>query len=766
MKAIIFLAVAAAAALFPFTLRSQEITARVLYAADSIPVEFATVKLMLNDSVMTAVTLTDELGRFSFDTPVGGATSLYISSVGCMTKHIPLPCDSIIYLDSSNELTEVVVRGSKQHIKATPRGLTISMTGNPVSGLGSAAEALRQLPMIDASTGGISVLGHGTPVIYINNRQVRDTGELSTLAATDITDVEIITNPSSQYGADVTSVIIIRTRKPSSGFHSVVSGNLSAAEEWSGSGDITLNYHTERGLTLFGDISYGASGFRQSRYYGESFYPIDNPAAAGVTDTYATARSRSRALKAEAGLNHDFGSNSSGIRYTFSRTPESHYTGNALSMTHRQQTADTISSLSDLNSRNSMHHVNAFGNFALPMEIGLRIDADYVDSRKKSDSGVTEEQTTDIMTRNDSHGILWAGKMVLSGKTGNIGLEAGADISHTRNIQHYTGLSSGGISFLRPETDNVKQNLRAGFLSFDWMPDEKWNLYGGFRFEATSTTFRQNDGLREDLSKTYSHLLPNVGFTFNSDVRATLYYRATVSRPGYQSLDNTYVYVTPTLWETGNPALLPTLRHRIGINLSYRKFMMQSSFTINRRSVSYAYFHESADGININRPVNLPKYYSFQLVAIQQLDFSFWHPTLQGVFYVQNLKYGTPSRKYDKPLYTLSLNNRFDLPCNIYAYLNLFRLGIGHQELVYSKGTWQLSMTLNKTWREWTFTLSANDILGTWRQRFDTRTNTVDYISDIKGASRFVSLSIRYTLNSAKGQYRGKTSRQDEIDRL
>lgn len=766
MKAIIFLTVAAAAALFPFTLWSQEITARVLYATDSIPVKFATVKLMCNDSVMAAATLTDELGRFSLDTPAGGATHIDISSVGCVARHIPLPCDSVIYLDSSNELSEVVVRGSKQHIKATPRGLTISMTGNPVAALGSAAEALRQLPMIDASAGGIGVLGHGTPVVYINNRKVRDTGELSTLAATDITYVEIITNPSSQYGADVTSVIIIRTRKPRSGFHSVVSGNISASEEWSESGDITLNYHTERGLTLFGDLSYGASGFRQSRYYGERFYPFDDPAAEGITGTYATARSRSRALKADAGLNHDFGRNSSGIRYTFTRTPESHYTGNAMSTTCRHQTVDTISSRSDLNSRSSMHHVNAFGNFVLPLDMGLRIDADYVDSRKKSDSGVTEEQTTDIITRNDSHGTLWAGKLILSRKTGNVDLEAGTDISHTRNVQCYTGSSSDGISFLRPETDNVKQNLRAGFLSFDWMPDEKWNLYGGLRFESTSTSFRQNDGLREDLSKTYSDWLPNVGITFNSAVRPTLYYRATVSRPGYQSLDNTYIYVTPTLWETGNPALLPTLRHRIGINLSYQKFVMQSSFTINRRSVSYTYLHDSADGININRPVNLPKYNSFQVVAIQQLDFSFWHPTLQGVFYIQNLKYGTPSRKYDKPLYTLSLNSRFDLPGNIYAYLNLFRLGTGHQELIYSEGTWQLSMTLNKTWREWTFTLSANDILDTWRQRFDTRTNTVEYTSDIKGASRSVSLNIRYTLNSAKGRYRGKTSRQDEIDRL
>ena len=68
--------------------------------------------------------------------------------------------------------------------------------------------------------------------------------------------------------------------------------------------------------------------------------------------------------------------------------------------------------------------------------------------------------------------------------------------------------------------------------------------------------------------------------------------------------------------------------------------------------------------------------------------------------------------------------------------------------------------------KNWTFTVSANDIFNTWRQRFDTITNTVNYSSDIKGASRSISLSIRYTLNTAKGKYKGRTSRQDEIDRL
>lgn len=152
--------------------------------------------------------------------------------------------------------------------------------------------------------------------------------------------------------------------------------------------------------------------------------------------------------------------------------------------------------------------------------------------------------------------------------------------------------------------------------------------------------------------------------------------------------------------------------------------------------------------------------------GIQRFDIGFWHPTLQGVFYVQKLKYGNPVRKYNKPLYTLSLNNRFDIPGGFYGYFNIFGLGTGNQDVIYSRGSWQASITLNKAWKNWTFTIIANDIFNTWRQRFVTLTNTVDYSSDIKGASRSISLSIRYTLNTAKGKYKGKASHQDEIDRL
>ncbi|WP_289157786.1 outer membrane beta-barrel family protein [uncultured Muribaculum sp.] len=672
--------------------------------------------------------------------------------------------DSVKY---EKELMEIEVKVNRKYVKPTGRGIKVSMAGNPVAKLGSAAEMMKQLPMIDTSKGGIDILGHGTPQIYINNKLVSNASELTSLSAADIKDVEIVTNPSAKYGTDVSSVILIRTKKHNEGFHAIAAGNGAMSEAFSASGDVNVNYHTESGFTFFGDFSYGTSAYRQKRYYGEKFYIPGESNEVFHTQTHSNARSRSRSFSADGGVNYDFGKHSVGVKYYFYHTPKSHYYDNANTETDAREDVSVISSCTDLNSNSSTHRVNMFGDFALPLNIGMRIDADYVGSLKRSLSAV-DENKSEGWVRNSNRTVsdLWAAKLVLTGKIQNTEIEVGSDISHTSNNQDFASAASDNLSFLRPGEDDVKQNLYAVFGSFDWTPDQKWNVYGGIRWEATDSKYRHDNLLNSDLSRTYGNILPNIGVCFNSGIYVTLFYRASVYRPNYQSLDNNYIYVTPTLWETGNPELKTALVHRIGLNLSYKNFSLQSSFRINERNSSAVYYYDSDKGENVTKPINLPRYNSLQIVAVQRLDFGLWHPALQGVFYIQDLRYGAPRRKYDKPLYTLSMNNRFDIPGGIYAYLNIFGMGTGNQDVVYSHGAWMASLTLNKSWKRWTFILSANDLFGTWRQPFDTETNTVAYSSNREGGSQSVSLSIRYTMNSAKGKYKGKTARQDEIDRL
>ena len=92
--------------------------------------------------------------------------------------------------------------------------MLIDIQHSDLSKVGDAVDVLRQLPCINvSSTDVISVYGKGTPIIYINNKQVRDSRELQRLKSDAIKNVEIITSPSARYDATVSSVIRIRTVK-------------------------------------------------------------------------------------------------------------------------------------------------------------------------------------------------------------------------------------------------------------------------------------------------------------------------------------------------------------------------------------------------------------------------------------------------------------------------------------------------------------------------------------------------------------------------
>lgn len=670
-------------------------------------------------------------------------------------------------LDSlmNRDLDEVVVTAQRKYTKPTVRGLKVSMSGNPLSKIGSATDAIMQMPLIDGSAGSISVLGKGAPVIYINGRKMMSSSELANLKSSDLASVEIILNPSAEYGSDVSAAILIKTKQPLAGLYISGKGRVQASEEWSESTGASLQYHNENGLTVFGDFSYAWDGFKQKRHYTELFREVLNSDKFLTTVSDEEARKRSRSLTVDGGLNYDFGKNSIGLKYIFSRTPKSRFASEGYTSTDALPIRD-ITSATTLKAQSFDHYINAFGDFKLPLSIGLRMDLDFMSGNNVSCWDATENETERNITNNNrSRHDYFGAKLRINRNFGNVEVEAGAEYAHTKNDQYFT---SKGLSnmFQTSASDIVRQNLQAYYVSFDYDISSKWNIYGGIRCETTDYRYEKDHILDNNLSRRYHDILPNLGIQFKSPVNLTMYYRAKVSRPSYSLLDNNFAYVTPTLWETGNPELVASRTHNVGISVYCRNFVFLGTYIRSEKAIGSIYRYDAGFKANVRTNVNLPDYDTWQLVASQGFNVKVWHPTVQGVLLLQNLKYGNPMRKYNRPFYQLSLNNRFDLPGGIYAYLSAFYLGTGNTSTTYSRGTWQMALTLSKSYRNWIFTLSANDIFGTWKQRFDTYTNTVEYKSDIKGASQYVSLTVRYTINAAKGKYKGMAVREDEMNRL
>ena len=146
-------------------------------------------------------------------------------------------------------LKGVTVKGQRLLYTATDKGLKVTVQGTPLEQFGSVTDMLIHLPLMMSNA---EIAGHGKPDIYINNKKVRNESELDRLRADEILSAEIITNPGAEYGAEVTSVIRLKTiRKAGEGW----SGNFSAAyrqgEQWYGNINAALNYRTRNGMDFF-----------------------------------------------------------------------------------------------------------------------------------------------------------------------------------------------------------------------------------------------------------------------------------------------------------------------------------------------------------------------------------------------------------------------------------------------------------------------------------------------------------------------------------
>ena len=216
------------------------------------PVAYANIAILNPaDSTLLSGGVSNESGYFAipYEQPTVIAR---ISYVGYKTVY--RLCDKAevgtIRMQPDNyTLKGVTVKGHWLLYTSTDRGLQVSIQGTPLEQFGSANEMLTHLPLM-MSNGEIA--GHGKPEIYINNKKVRDEEELDRLRADEILSAEIITNPGPEYGANVTSVIKLRTvRKAGEGW----SGNFSAAyrqgQEHYESANVSLNYRTRNGMDFF-----------------------------------------------------------------------------------------------------------------------------------------------------------------------------------------------------------------------------------------------------------------------------------------------------------------------------------------------------------------------------------------------------------------------------------------------------------------------------------------------------------------------------------
>lgn len=181
------------------------------------PLEFANVTLLsVSDSTVMDGAVTDISGRFVVSGN-GAPVLLRITAMGFEDRMLSNPganVGEIVLAPASYMLDEIVVKGSRPVVKLNGDGVRVVISGTYLANTGTALDVLGKMPFVTKSGSELEVLGKGTPLIYINGRQVRDMSELTRLAASQIKSVDVVTSPGARYASTANSVIRITTVAP------------------------------------------------------------------------------------------------------------------------------------------------------------------------------------------------------------------------------------------------------------------------------------------------------------------------------------------------------------------------------------------------------------------------------------------------------------------------------------------------------------------------------------------------------------------------
>lgn len=735
------------------------------------PVGFANVTLQsLNDSTLIGGTVTDETGTFAI-IGNGSPAFLRVSAMGFETKTIDNPesnLGDIILTPSSFMLGEVEVKGSRPVAKLKDDGVQVAIFGTYLANTGTALEVLGKMPFVAKSGSEIEVLGKGTPLIYINGRQVRDMSELDQLASTQIKSVDVVTNPGARYASTVNAVIRITTVVPVGEGFSVNDRITVGYKHYAYMFEqVNLNWR-KNGFDLFGMLNYenyrerpGAStnttqyltsGIVRQNSYGRDFakYPV---------------------YQGKVGLNYSMPSHNFGLYYDFSFKPS---TINGSSFADRYIDglyAETLENFTDSRRHNRQHLLSAYYSGEIgKWHLSANFDALWqINDRHNAEQEIsTINPMRDFTTLNDVGNRLLAGNVMASFPVWKGDVRFGSELSNIRRTDRY----DGDTAYIIDNDIRISETTTALFAETE-QTFGSVSASAGLRWEYTDSKYWQYGVLREDQSRRYHNFAPSASLAFPvGNVNARLSYMRRTSRPAFEQLSSAVKYIDRYTYESGNPNLRPVYRDYISASVSWKDLVVELEYCSTKNYFMWqtSEYH-GGNGVTLLTMVNMPRFNTYgAYINYAPTFFDCWHPSVMAGVNAQDFKmvHVGETVRLDRPLGIFRFDNALRLPWDMWLNVEFSVRTSGNGDNFYLKAYWQCNLGLYKSFADdtWSVKLQLNDVFDTWRQDI-TLYDAMSTISTNKILdTRDLSLTVRYNFNSARSRYKGRGAANTDKSRF
>ena len=750
----------------------------------------ATVSLLKSrDSSVAKFVATGKDGQYEFLDIADGKYFVSVSNVG-YAKVVSAPFEIsssnatinvpvLVISEQAKDLGGVTVTAKKPFIEARPDKTIVNVDASPTSAGATVLELLEKSPGITVDNdGNISLRGKAGVIIMIDGKPTYLSSTdlanlLKNMPASQLEQIEIMTNPSAKYDASGNSGIInIKTKKgKASGFNGSVMAGITTSFFKTGDAlyvipksqnSINFNYRKNK-FNLFGNYNPNFYNGRGNLNIERKFFD-DNGDLAGYSDVATKFKFGNNNHTLKLGVDffadkkNTFGAVASGFMFNGHPTP---VTINTLSDANHEETSSMVS-----NTENRIDFNNFSGNFNYRHVFDttgteLTVDLDYIGYRNTSNMLLTTE-FYDQMHQQSSDSLLLKGHLpsdinIYSIKSDYTHpfkggrLEAGIKSSYvkTDNIVDYQRLyADQWVPDSRSNHFIYDENINAAYVTLN-KQIKKWSLQGGLRVENTIAKGYQvtNDST---FKRNFTDLFPNVyiTYTINDKNSLTLSYGRRITRPNYQDL-NPFTYFLDSLsYRQGNPYLLPQFTNNVELSHTFKGKIITTLNYNNTTDVISQIFKQNSQtkivyftsdnvakfinmGISITAPVTIAKWWNTNFFT------NIYNNHYKGIYNTQPLDMSYTS-------FMVNITNTFTIKQGFSLELSGFYRGKGVDQLTINQPIYQISIGGQKNifknkatvrlnirdpfaWQEYRGVTEYGNIYAKIHSKFDVRQVTANF---------------------------------------
>ena len=734
------------------------------------PVAYANIAVLNPaDSTLLCGGVSNESGYFAIPYEQE-KTLIRISYVGYKT--IYRLCDrenvgTIRMHPDSYKLNGVEVKGQRPLVRMKDDAFVTTVEGSYLAKMGTGNDVLGQIPGVLRNGENIEVIGRGTPLIYINGRQMRNPSELDQLSSDQIKDVDVIMTPGAKYDATVKAVIRIKTIRPVGEGFSFNSRTVAGVNHYVyGLEELNLNYRTG-GLDIFGMAEYENRRSRQTNDSRQDTYLQSHYQQSSLMHYY----NKNQMLAGKLGFNYMLNDKHSiGMTYTVTSRPNSQTSDYFTTMFIDKQTDDQIKGRGKVDGDDIRHIISGYyagqtGKWSLDANADVLFQKQNSDSQTFEDATQGDDRT--VTTRNDVKNRLYAAKFVAGHPLWKGKLEIGAEGSYV----HRTDVFGNVERIIDASDTKIEENSTAAFVQL-MQRLNKLTLIAGLRYEYLDSRYYESGVKMDDESRTYSDLFPSLMLMYPlKNVRARLSYSRNINRPAFSQLSGNVKYINRYTYESGNPYLKPSYRDNFSLALNYKWLTGMIDYARVHDYIITSYSSYKGDPtIALLRKDNAPGYDNLSLMVSVAPAFGKYHPQLMVATQMQNLEvqYRGETKKMNSPMTIVRFNNAVNLPFDSWLNADFSWRSAGDTENIHLAQSWQFDISLYKAfWNDrLTVKLACTDLFASIRQKATIYSDIREIYLDKRLDTRNLELTVRYNFNPAKSKYRGQGAGNDTKGRF